>query len=63
MAKVIEKRPDGTAIVVVPATDAAELKVGGPVDVRPVGAAEELPWPASTRRLRSRRSRPPGAKR
>lgn len=44
MAEVIEKRPDGT-IIVVPATDAAELKVGGPVDVRPVGAAEELPWP------------------
>lgn len=36
MAKVIEKRPDGTTVVVVPAADAAELEVGASVDVRPV---------------------------
>lgn len=45
MATVIEKRPDGSAVIVVPTTDAAELKVGAFVDVRPVGAADELPWP------------------
>lgn len=36
MAKVIEKRPDGTTVVVVPAADAAELEVGASVEVRPV---------------------------
>jgi len=30
MATVIEKRPDGSVVIVVPATDAAELKVGCP---------------------------------
>ena len=45
MATVIEKRPDGSVVIVVPATDAAELKVGALVDVRPVGAAGELPCP------------------
>jgi hypothetical protein len=43
MAKVIEKRPDGTTVIVVPAADAAELEVGASVDVRPAGVA--LPWP------------------
>lgn len=28
-----------------PSTDAVEPKVGASVDVRLVGAAEELPWP------------------
>lgn len=44
MAKVIEKRPDGTTVIVVPAADAGELEVGTSVDVRPA-AAEALPWP------------------
>jgi hypothetical protein len=45
MAKVIEKRPDGAAIVVVPATDVVDLEVGASVDVRPAAVAETLPWP------------------
>jgi hypothetical protein len=56
MAKVIEKRPDGTTVVIVPAADAVGLEVGVSVDVLPkparngrsrlwpVGAlADELP--------------------
>jgi hypothetical protein len=33
MAKVVEKRPDGTTVVEVPAVDGAALKVGASVDV------------------------------
>jgi hypothetical protein len=35
MAKVTEKRPDGSTVVVVPAAEAADLELGGEVDVRP----------------------------
>ena len=47
MAKVIEKRPDGTTVVVVPAVDAAELEVGAAVDVlpKPAGNGQARPWP------------------
>lgn len=45
MAKVIEKRSDGTTVVVVPADEASELEVGASVEVRPAGAADALPWP------------------
>jgi len=45
MAKVIEKRPDGTTVIVVPAADAAELEIGASVDVRPADADNTLPWP------------------
>lgn len=49
MAKVIEKRPDGSTAVVVPAAEAADLEVGGEVDVRFAavgdGADAALPWP------------------
>jgi hypothetical protein len=47
MAKVIEKRPDGTIVVVVPAADASELEVGAAVDVlpKPAGNGHDLPWP------------------
>lgn len=46
MAKVIEKRPDGTTVIVVPAADASKLEVGAAVDVLPKspGTGEE-PWP------------------
>ena len=45
MARVIEKRPDGTTVVVVvPATDATGFEVGDEVDVRPAGG-DALPWP------------------
>jgi hypothetical protein len=44
MAKVVDKRPNGTVVVEVPAEDAADLEIGADVDVRPVssGASE---WP------------------
>jgi hypothetical protein len=46
MAKVIEKRPDGTTVVVVPPADALELEVGASVEVKPAAAANgALPWP------------------
>jgi hypothetical protein len=46
VATVIEKHPDGTAVVVVPAVDSAVLEIGASVEVRPAGAAAEaLPWP------------------
>jgi hypothetical protein len=45
VAKVIEKRPDGTTVVIVPAADAAELEIGASVDVRLAGADNALPWP------------------
>jgi hypothetical protein len=47
MAKVTEKRSDGSTVVVVPATEAADLEVGGEVDVRPTagGATTAMPWP------------------
>ena len=34
VAMVIEKHPDGTAVVVVPAVEAAKLEIGASVDVR-----------------------------
>lgn len=47
MAKVIEKRPDGTTVVIVPAGDADELEVGASVDVHPVSDTngQARPWP------------------
>jgi hypothetical protein len=47
MAKVIEKRPDGTTVVIVPASDASELEVGAVVDVVPklAGNGQARPWP------------------
>ena len=47
MAKVIEKRPDGTVVIVVPLTDSSELEVGAVVDVLPKPAAngQDQPWP------------------
>lgn|GEM_PF-971439 len=45
MAQVTEKRPDGTAVVVVPANDATDLAVGEVVDVRPASSDESLPPP------------------
>jgi hypothetical protein len=47
MAKVVEKRPDGTVVVEVPAIDAAKLEVGASVDVlpEPNGAGQDQPWP------------------
>ena len=47
MAKVIEKRPDGTTVVIVPAADASELEVGAAVDVLPklAGNGQARPWP------------------
>lgn len=45
MAQVTEKRPDGTAVVVVPPNDATDLEVGEVVDVRPAGSDESLPPP------------------
>lgn len=63
MATVIEKRPDGSAVLVVPPGEAAGLKIGASVDVRPTGAAAEgcpgpsAPWRTDTGRSRSRRSK------
>lgn len=47
VAKVIEKRLDGSAVLVVPPGEAAGLEVGASVEVRPAGvaAAAALPWP------------------
>jgi len=47
VAKVIEKRPDGTTVVIVPAADAGELEVGALVEVRPAPEPEDRqqPWP------------------
>jgi hypothetical protein len=47
MAKVIEKRPDGSTVIVVPAAEAADLEIGGEVDVRPVprDSGNSSPWP------------------
>jgi hypothetical protein len=47
VAKVLEKRPDGSAVLVVPPGEAAELEIGASVDVRPAGVAvaSALPWP------------------
>lgn len=48
MAKVTEKRSDGTTVIVVPPADAAELEVGAAVDVSPTPskAGHDQPWPA-----------------
>jgi hypothetical protein len=46
VATVIEKHPNGTVAVVMPAVDSAGLEIGAFVDVRLAGAAAEvLPWP------------------
>ena len=47
MAKVTEKRPDGTTMIVVPAGEALGLEIGGEVDVRPVprNGGDSSPWP------------------
>lgn len=47
MAKVIEKRPDGTAVIVVSSADASELEVGAAVDVLPKLArnGQDQSWP------------------
>jgi len=44
MAKVVDKRANGTVVVEVPAEDAANLEIGADVEVRPApsGASE---WP------------------
>lgn len=47
MAKVIEKRSDGTTLVEVPPADAAELEVGTSVDILPAlsRSGDDQPWP------------------
>ncbi len=47
MAKVTEKRPDGSTVIVVPAAEAADLEVGSEVDVRPAAGngSNAMPWP------------------
>jgi hypothetical protein len=45
MAKVVEKRPNGTAVVEVPAEDAADLEIGAAVEVRRASAATAWPEP------------------
>jgi hypothetical protein len=47
MAKVTEKRPDGTTVIVVPAGEALDLEIGGEVDVRPVprDGGDSSRWP------------------
>jgi hypothetical protein len=44
MAKVVDKRANGTVVIEVPAEDAADLEIGADVEVRraPAGAGE---WP------------------
>lgn len=43
----IEKRPDGTTVVVVPAADASGLEIGAAVDVLPRATrnGQDQPWP------------------
>ena len=43
----IEKRPDGITVVIVPAADAGELEVGASVEVLPAPEPRVLrqPWP------------------
>lgn len=46
MAKVVDKRPNGTVVVEVPAEDAADLEIGTDVEVRPApSSAGEWPEP------------------
>ena len=47
MAKVIEKRSDGTVVIVVSSADASELEVGAAVDVLPKATqnGEDQRWP------------------
>jgi hypothetical protein len=47
MAEVIEKRSDGTVVIVVSPADASELKVGAAVDVLPkyAGNGQDQTWP------------------
>jgi hypothetical protein len=47
VAKVTEKRPDGSAVLIAPPGEAAGLEVGASVEVRPSGAvvADAMPWP------------------
>lgn len=47
VAKVIDKRPDGSAVLLVPPGEAAGLEIGASVEVRPAGAviADAMPRP------------------
>jgi hypothetical protein len=47
VAKVVEKRSDGTTVVEVPPADATELEVGASVDILPAlpHSGEDQPWP------------------
>lgn len=47
MAKVVEKRSDGTAVIEVPPADGVELEVGASVDIlsTPSRSGADLPWP------------------
>lgn len=47
MAKVIEKRPDGTVVIVVSPADASELEIGAAVDVLPKASRsdQDQAWP------------------
>jgi hypothetical protein len=47
VAKVIEKRPDGTVVIAVSPADSSELEVGAAVDVlpKPAGNGRDQAWP------------------
>ena len=47
VAKVIEKRPDGTVVILVSPADSSELEVGAAVDVLPkaAGNGRDQAWP------------------
>ena len=45
MAKVVQKRPDGTALIEVPAEDAADLEVGAEVEIRRPRFEPQREWP------------------
>jgi len=45
MAKVVDKRPNGTVLIEVPAEDAADLEIGADVEVRRPQPAGEWPEP------------------
>ncbi len=44
MAKVVDKRPNGTVVVEVPAEDAADLEIGADVEVRRASSGTDG-WP------------------
>ncbi len=46
MAKVVAKRPNGAAVVEVPAEDAAGLEIGAEVELRRAQPAPLREWPA-----------------